>query len=323
MQDQTEPRGDTLHAARRCGAFDSLRRQAIHRYFEQGQRVDESALDRVKDLPVMPEVAAKVMQLKEGGREVSFRELEGMIKVDPGLTAKILKIANSALYARQREVTNLQTAITLLGFQNIRSLIMLLTASRMFPRIGRSSFQPAFWRHSIVSAFLSRSLVQRCAKGSPAEEAFIAGLLHNIGQAVLFNADPEQYGRALEAEKLGALELEGIEEQMFGANHRQIGGALLKRWNFPSLYSDVAEEHETLNITSPHKTVIILVSVACLLSEMISAGSLTAPRADLLSRLLPYTCIEGTDAAALARGYAAELAGDPLYAEYAALFTAD
>jgi putative nucleotidyltransferase with HDIG domain len=284
--------------------------------------VDESALARVKDLPVMPEVAAKVMQLKESGREVSFRDLEGMIKVDPGLTAKILKIANSALYARQREVTNLQTAITLLGFQNIRSLIMLLTASRMFPRMTRTSFQPAFWRHSIVSAFLSRNLVLRCAKGSPAEEAFIAGLLHDIGQAVLFNADPEKYAQALEAEKLGALELEGIEEQMFGANHRQIGGAVLRKWNFPSLYSDVAEEHETLNITSPHKTVIIMVSVACLLSEVIAAGSLSASRTDLLSRLLPYTCVEETDAGAIAQAYAAELSRDPLYTEYAALFAA-
>jgi putative nucleotidyltransferase with HDIG domain len=320
MSDLTDARGRTLQRrlpSARTGAWSA---GAIHRYCDQGQRVDESTLDRVKDLPVMPEVAAKVMQLKEGGREVSFRELEGMIKVDPGLTAKILKIANSALYARQREVTNLQTAITLLGFQNIRSLIMLLTASRMFPRMASSSFQPAFWRHSIVSAFLSRSLAQRCAKGSPAEEAFIAGLLHDIGQAVLFNADPEQYGQALEAEKLGAIELEGIEEQMFGVTHRQIGGALLRRWNFPALYSDAAEEHETLNITSPHKTLIILVSVACLLSEVIAAGSLTALRAGLLSRLLPYTCVDGADPAELARACAAELARDPLYVEYAGLF---
>ena len=61
-------------------------------------------LDRIRDLPVMPEVAAKVVNLTEGKLEISFKELESIIKVDPGLTAKILKIANSALYARQREI---------------------------------------------------------------------------------------------------------------------------------------------------------------------------------------------------------------------------
>lgn len=135
----------------------------------------------------MPEVAAKVMNLKEGGKEISFKELEGIIMMDPGLTSKILKIANSALYARQREITSLQMAITLLGFKNIRNLVLLLTASSMFPRMRTHSFHAGFWRHGTLAAFLSRGLVVRCAKGAGAEEAFIAGLLHDIGQAILYN----------------------------------------------------------------------------------------------------------------------------------------
>jgi len=270
----------------------------------------------------MPEVAARVMNLKEGGKEISFKELEGIIMVDPGLTSKILKIANSALYARQREITSLQMAITLLGFKNIRNLVLLLTASSMFPRMRTGSFHAGFWKHSILSAFLSRSLVVRCAKGAGAEEAFIAGLLHNIGQAILFNSAPEEYERALEGEKLGSMSLETIEEQFFGVNHRQLGGALLKKWNFPDLFVDVAEEHESQHITSPYKSTVILVSVACLISKMIADSGLRPMKAELLASYLPYTCLAGSDAGTLAQGYAADLAKDPLYQEYQGLFGA-
>ena len=73
----------------------------------------------LKHLPVMPAVSQKILQHAEGGEDISFKELEDLIKLDPGLTAKILKVANSALYARQREITTLQMAITLLGLKNI------------------------------------------------------------------------------------------------------------------------------------------------------------------------------------------------------------
>ncbi|HET6485989.1 MAG TPA: HDOD domain-containing protein [Spirochaetia bacterium] len=278
----------------------------------------EAFLERMKDLPVMPEVAARVLSLKEAG--VGFRELESIIKVDPALTARILKVANSALYARQKEITSLQMAISLLGFTNIRNLVLLVTASSFFPRMKRSAFHQAFWRHSILSAFLSRNFTQACAGGSAAEEAFIAGLLHDIGQAALFSHAPEQYQRALETEKLGAMSLETIEEQLFEVNHRDLGGALLRKWNFPDLYADAAEQHESLNVTSAHKTVILLVTVACLLAARIGGQVLTPARADLLAQIMPYTCFAAISPESLAQEQAWQLSQDPLYRECQELF---
>jgi putative nucleotidyltransferase with HDIG domain len=280
----------------------------------------EQYLDRIRDLPVMPEVASRVMNLAEGKLGISFKDLEAIIRVDPALTTKILKIANSALYARQREVSSLQTAITLLGFKNIKSLVLLISASNMFPRMQRTGFHTVYWKHSLVSAVLAKSLAVRCGRTEAAEEAFIAGLLHDLGQAALFTSAPEQYMQALEAEKLGALLLETIEEQLFGANHRQVGGALLRKWNFPAALVDVALEHETLNISSVHKSLVILVSVACLLAERIEAGSLVPLKEDLLLQLLPSTCVSPDDVPALAESYAAELAQDRVLQEYKVFF---
>jgi HD-like signal output (HDOD) protein len=282
--------------------------------------VKEHYLDTFRDLPVMPEVAAKVMNLAEGGHDISFTELERIIKADSGLTARILKIANSALYARQREIKSLQMAITLLGFKNIKILVLLVTASNLFPMLRKSGFHQAYWKHSILSAFFSRKLAVRCGRSDSAEEAFIAGLLHDIGQVVLACSSPERYAQALDAERLGALLLETIEEQMFDANHREVGGALLRKWNFPDLYADVALEHETLNIGSPHKTFVILVSAASILSEKISQGDISPPKRELLDALLPHTCLTLAQADDFIAACSAELAQDSLFQEYKLLF---
>ncbi|HUI69691.1 MAG TPA: HDOD domain-containing protein [Spirochaetia bacterium] len=295
----------------------------------------DNLVDRVKDLPIMPEVATKVMNLKDGGSNVSSKELEGIIKMDPGLTSKLLKIANSALYARPREVTSLQMAITLVGFKTIRNLVLVHTASSLFAR-KKNAFHTRFWGCCILSAFLARSIVARCQKPSSssssvvggaalakvagAEEAFIAGLLHDIGQAILYNSNPKTYEQVLETMKEGSKTLEAVEQQMFGVNHRQIGGALLKRWNFPDLYVGAAEKHESLSFSSPHKSEIMMVSVAGLFAEKITDSGLPRLRADLLTQLLPNTCLAGMDPDALAKSYSEELARDPQYQEYQRLF---
>ena len=277
-------------------------------------------LERLRDLPVMPEVAAKVIAASGSGADMSFRELESIIKVDGGLTAKILKIANSALYARQREIRNLQTAMTLLGFKNIRSLVLLVSASQMFPRLARSPFYATYWRHSILSAFLSRGIAQRCGRGDAAEELFLCGLLHDIGQAVLFNGSPEEYQKVLEGERLGAMARETLEEQVLDVDHRTLGGEVLRRWNFPSLYVDTALEHDSLNIASPHKVLIVVVSLASMMAEVLAAGSLSEPRREVFRSLAPYTCIDPGAVDAPLDGWRDELARDPLFKEYQALF---
>jgi HD-like signal output (HDOD) protein len=276
----------------------------------------EKYLAQIKDLPVMPEVAARVVNLAEGRKDISFKELESIIKTDPALTMKVLKIANSALYARQKEIKNLQMAISLLGFKNIKSLVLLITAAKFFPRMRSTPFYKIFWRHSTLSAFLSKSISIRCNRSDFAEEAFIAGMLHEIGQAVLASVSPEEYMKAREAERLGTLSLETIEEQMFGTNHRKIGGELLKRWNFPDLYVDSALEHESLNITSPHKPLIIIVSTACLISEGIENQKISRGKESLFRQLLPYTCLSPGDVSSHAKQYAEDLDQYRLFHEY-------
>jgi HD-like signal output (HDOD) protein len=147
--------------------------------------VEKNILKYINDLPVIPSVAIKVINLAENGLDISFKELENIIKIDPGLTAKILKIANSALYARQKEIESLQKAITLLGFKNIKSLVLLVIAAKFFHKEKNIEFYQHFWKHSIITAFIAKTIVTNSDKIEMAELAFVCGLLHNIGRVVL------------------------------------------------------------------------------------------------------------------------------------------
>ena len=257
--------------------------------------MENNLLKYINDLPVIPEVATKVINLAEDGLDISFKELESIIKIDPGLTAKILKIANSALYARQKEIESLQKAITLLGFNNIKSLVLLVIAAKFFQKEKNTDFYQLFWKHSIITSFMAKILMIKCNRTEFSELAFIAGLLHNIGRAVLFKADPEKYLKVVEQSEKNKSWCEEAEEKLFGTNHREIGAALLKKWNFPETFIDVALEHDSLNITSPHKTLIIFITIAGLLTEKLGFGVYNPTKNELLHTLLLHTPISNED----------------------------
>jgi HD-like signal output (HDOD) protein len=274
----------------------------------------------LKNLPVFPDVAARVLAMAEDRQEVSFKQLEGTISLDPGLTAKVLKVANSALYARQREIKSLQTAITLLGLKNIRSLVLLVAASSAFAQFTQTRFYQFFWRHSILSAFFARHIALRAARKEAAEECFVGAVLHDIGQVAFFNAGAERYGPVADLLEQGRETVEELETRLYGLNHRELGSSILKKWNFPDLYADMALEHQSLNITSTHKALIILVSIADILAEAGRVGLLGEEKERLLAALLPHTPLSAGDVDYYRSRFLADLGQDLLFHECQSLF---
>ncbi len=274
----------------------------------------------LKNLPIIPEVARKIMSMAEDKLDISFKELENIIIVDLGLTAKILKVANSALYARQREIKSLQMAITLLGFKNIKSLIMLVTASNAFAKHKASKFYQTFWKHSIISAFLSKHIGLRINQSEQAEEFFLAGLLHDIGQVALFNSDTARYENVIKIVDEENKILEEIEEKEYETNHKVLGASILQKWYFPEQYVDVAREHKSTNITSTHKLMISIVTIADILAEGLGFGYIAPDAQLLLSQLLMYTGLKEQDIEYYKTEYMNDLKKDPLFNECKSLF---
>jgi putative nucleotidyltransferase with HDIG domain len=275
------------------------------------QRYDEY----LKKLPVIPDVASKIISIAEDKIDISFKELENIIKVDPSLTAKIMKIANSALYARQREISSLQMAITLLGFKNIKSLVLLVTASGSFQQHRNTEFYQIFWKHAVITAFLARHISLRSGRKESADEAFLGGLMHDIGQAAFFNADQAGYTELMKKAINESLKIEDLEEAAYGVDHRQVGASVLENWNFPPRYVDIAREHTSPNITSEHKAVIIILSLADLLTEILGFGFGTPGKEELLAGFLPHTSLTEADVSYYRTGFMADLKKDSLFHE--------
>ena len=274
----------------------------------------------LKTMPIMPDVATKILSIAEDKLDISFKDLEDIIRVDPGLTAKVLKIANSAMYARQREIKSLQTAITLLGFKNLKSLVLLVTASGTFTRHQQDPLFQYFWKHSILTAFLARHMAIRCNRKDASEDCFVAGLLHDIGQVAFYNADKERYQPVVSVLIEGKAPVETIEQGIYGADHRKVGASLLKLWSFPDLYVDTALEHQSLNITSPHKAVIFIVSTADLVAELIRIGSLDEESDRLLVELIQRTELTENDIQYYKSSFISDMQKDTLFLECRSLF---
>ena len=275
----------------------------------------------LKNIPIMPDVATKILTYAEDLEEVSFSELEDLISLDPGLTAKILKVANSALYARQQQITRLQTAIALMGFKAIKSLVMLITASNMFHKKSVTPFYRYFWQHSLITAFIARKLTDIAGMSRFKEEAFLAGLLHDIGQIALQEGKPDEYDRILDYLNQGKEGQTCREElKVFGADHLTIGREVLKSWNFPSLYADVAGEHGLTNIQSSHKELIVLISIADRLSGVIHEMGFSEEVRKILDPFLLYSGIKLDQLSYFQENFITDLREDPLFQVCKSLF---
>ena len=160
-------------------------------------------------------------------------------------------------------------AITLLGFKNIKSLVLLVTASNMFIRTDLSGFFKFFWKHSIINAFMAKEMAIKTGNKGLSDECFLAGLLHDIGQVALFNADPTKYGEVRRRVATEAVRISIVEQELFGTNHREVGAEVLRNWSFPDVYIDSAKEHGSPNVTSEFKQIILLISISDFLTSNI------------------------------------------------------
>lgn len=274
----------------------------------------------LKTIPVMPDVATKVLTFAEDLDEVSFTELESLISMDPGLTAKVLKVANSALYARQQQITRLQTAISLMGFKAIKSLVMLLTASNMFSKKSVSAFYKYFWQHSLITAFISQKLCDISGNMRIREESFLAGLLHDIGQMSLYESKKNGYDEIMEYMNQNEEKTCEVENSIFGANHRDVGRKIMENWNFPAVFADTAGEHGNVNIQSPHKELIVLVSIADILTAVLHEIGFSDDTKKALDPYLKYSGITLDQLSYFQDKFMIEMKDDSLFQECKSLF---
>src|SRR3990172_1426145 len=211
----------------------------------------DAILDRVGQLPTLPPVALRILTLVEDSRS-AVQSLSEVISKDPALTARVLRLVNSSYYGLPYRVSTVSHAVALLGFDTVRSLALGLSIFALFEgkSRGRLLDRDALWMHSLTAAVAAKRLAQRVKYSLP-EEAFVAGLLHDMGRFILDEYFPGEIERVLLAVRDGALSLCDAERQVLGFDHAQLGGLMAQRWGLPpTLAQSIIGDQQPLHISS-------------------------------------------------------------------------
>lgn len=189
-----------------------------------------------------PEVYFRLEELLHDDHS-SAGDLGEVISYDPALASRLLKIVNSAFYRFPAKIDNLSRAISIIGTQDLQNLVLATMAVEEFNKISSDLVDMStFWHHSVYCALAARMLARRCCVLHP-ERIFAAGLLHDVGQLIIYHEIPELARRALSMAEASDDGLYYAEQQVFGFHHGQVGAALFNAWGLPPVLQEVAEFH--------------------------------------------------------------------------------
>lgn len=162
---------------------------------------------------------------------------------DPGLSTRVLKVVNSALYAFPKRIETISQAVTVVGTGQIKDLALATSVISIFKDVPKDLVNMVgFWSHSLACAVGARVLAGHLREHN-VERFFVAGLIHDIGRLVMYMAHGEGSRRALELARETGVSLHEAEREVFGFDHAQVGAVLLESWNLPGCFKEAVACH--------------------------------------------------------------------------------
>lgn len=232
----------------------------------------ETVLSRIADLPALPAVVGDILGAIEDETETVDR-LVGRINADPVLVARILGAANAAAQGGRQRIGSLMDAITLLGFNRVRQLVLMTALVRQFQPLAPGFDPTAFWRHSFAVAVCAGVLARETAFDE--DLAFNAGLLHDIGQLLIVVAFPREFEAVLARREALDSDIAEAERDILGLDHGQVGSVLAGYWQLPEAFVEAIDGHHRPDATN-YEAYSNIVHVAEVLSYALDIG--TVPR---------------------------------------------
>lgn len=227
-------------------------------------------LDAMPTLRPFPTIAARVLSICNSA-DADAMDLAEVMQCDPALTLRLLQLANSAQYGFSGEIGSVEHAIVVLGFRAVRNLALTISASSVF-RSGEPGIKirDDLWGHSVGCAAVARQLAPHVSRITP-DEAFLAGIMHDVGKLVLFDLVPDEYFTVTQRAKVGSIV--DVEERGFGITHEQVGERCGLEWGLPpEINSAIAHRHAPLSATDDQELVGVI-SVSNFLAHAWCVGS--------------------------------------------------
>jgi HD-like signal output (HDOD) protein len=257
-------------------------------------------VSRVTTLTSLPEVYLRVRNLVEDPR-ASLGDLVTVISTDPGLTARLLKVANSPLYGFGGRVATLSRAVAMLGMQQVHDLVLATSVTRAFARVSpRLVNMATFWRKSVFCASVARLVAVRC-NVLDVERLFVEGLLREVGHPVLYQELGELASRALERALLTGIEVDQAERELLGFDFAEVGAELLRAWDLPQSMQTVVRHHLRPGLAEASQLETAIVHLAAKLTEARQSDQPGMDNVSIDPVVWEQTRLDPTSAASFAR----------------------
>ncbi len=234
----------------------------------------DSIVAAVNDLPALPGVVSRVMQLTDDP-DSTAQDISNVLNQDQAITARVLRLANSAYYGYTRRINTVADAIVFLGFKTIRSIVLAASVSDILNKEleGYALEYGELWRHSQACAMAAR-MIARKVRFNNLDVAYTAGLLHDIGKVILNTTMKDTYHEVVDRVSIGDMSFNQVEMEILGFDHAVVGSRVASKWSLPEqLVEAIAWHHEPEEaITNPQLTAIVHIADAVCMAMGIGIG---------------------------------------------------
>ncbi len=240
---------------------------------EKSKLLWTSILSEAENLPVLPDIVNKILQQIDDPKS-DAAVFQDIISKDPVLTAKVLKMSNSAYYGFSREIDTISEAVIILGLETLKSIVIAASAFKSLnqPFDGYGLSKGELWRHSLATAMAAR-LIGKSLNYQDTEKFFISGLLHDIGKILLSKYLRKYVDDIKILVKMRGISFDEGEKQILGFNHCDVGAEIARYWKLPDLLVEVAKYHHSIQeATSKNELFVKVIHIADIIAYKTRLG---------------------------------------------------
>ncbi len=239
-------------------------------------RLDRRQIEnRLRNCPCLPSLASIEIALKEllGSDQRYTSQIAEIIRRDPSLTARLLRLVNSVHYGISKRVKNIEEAVFYLGMRQIRQLAMVTPIIEDFQIMaGHTRLEwRGFWRHCIGTALMTREVID-LVQPQKADSDYVAGLIHDVGKIAMASAFPEHFAEIYIHRTEAEMDLMELEREVLGMDHAELGALYLEKQTLPETFVEIVRFHHQPELAPTQGLVAAAVQVADLLVQQARIG---------------------------------------------------
>lgn len=229
-------------------------------------------VEKLNSIPTVPAIIRPLLfYLERPADQLEVQRIVDLVSCDESISAQCLRVANSALYFRSREVQSVHGAIMVVGVRQIREVLLSCSLLNLLPKESWVLDPLMFWEHSLACGLVSRYCARKARFKEP-ERAYLAGLLHDLGELVNMISFQEEFRAAAQLARSEKIPLQEAEHAALGFTHCDTGRILAEHWRLPEDITEVVEHHHQVQQAKLHPALVGIISLADRLCQIHDLG---------------------------------------------------